>query len=208
MDSGPPYPPKYAMLDDQGNLRPPPNRRHIPRYHAHNRGSRGKCCLKFYKPQKPSYNVSHVGVKAFNIQTDLSLYTEITVSVKSDNPNDYIGFIYGKESSVSVLYTGSTLCSGKLPSFHQPGNNITLMNVLLKGKNEFGSGLQETLLQNQNKERIPLLIMVKAPVSIVIAGFPLREVVVFVNCSLVVDNLSPNHKIGILSSNYAYDIRL
>ncbi|XP_021292510.1 NDR1/HIN1-like protein 6 [Herrania umbratica] len=150
-----------------------------------------------------------VGVKTFNVQqSDLSLYTEFSVSVKADNPNHLIGFIYGKESSVAVLYTGKTLCSGKLPAFHQPGNNITVMNILMKGKNEFGSGLQESLLQNQKKGKIPLLIMVKAPVSVVIAGFPLRQVVVFVNCSLVVDNLSPNHKIGILSSKYTYDIGL
>ncbi|XWS68613.1 hypothetical protein CRYUN_Cryun04dG0105500 [Craigia yunnanensis] len=232
MDSGHPYPSKYVMLNDQGNLGPPPRRRHIPRYHSHSHGSGGKCCLKcicccycflfililvllgtafflftVYKPQKPSYNVSQVGVKAFNIQTDLSLCAEFTVSVKADNPNDYIGFIYGKESSVSVLYIGATLCSGKLPALHQPGNNITFMNILLKGKNEFGSGLQETLLQNQKKGKIPLLITVKEPVSIVIAGFPLREVI-FVNCFLVVDNLSPNHKIVILSSNYAYDVGL
>ncbi|XP_022725039.1 NDR1/HIN1-like protein 6 [Durio zibethinus] len=224
MDSGPHYPPKYVMLNDQGNLRPPPHRRHIPRYHSHHHGSGGNCCLKcicccycflfililvlfgtafflltVYKPQKPSYNVSQVVVKAFNIQTDLSLYTEFSVSVKADNPNDYIGFIYGKESSVAVLYTGTTLCSGKLPAFHQPGNNITLMNILLKGKNEFGSGLQETLLQNQKEGKIPLLITVKTPVNIVIAGFPLRQVLVFVNCSLVVDSLSPNDTIGILS---------
>ncbi|EOX99379.1 Late embryogenesis abundant hydroxyproline-rich glycoprotein family, putative [Theobroma cacao] len=140
-----------------------------------------------------------VGIKTFNIQqSDLSLYTEFSISVKADNPNHLIGFIYGKESSVASLYTGKTLCSGKFPTFHQPENNITMMNILMKGKNEFGSGLQERLLQNQKKGKIPLLIMVKAFVSVVIAGFPLRQVVVFVNCSLVVDNLSPNHKIGIL----------
>lgn len=233
MHSGHPYPPNYVMLNDEGNHRPPPQRRHVPRYHSHNHGSGGKCCLKcicccycfllilvlvlfgtafylftVYKPQQPSYNISQVGVKAFNIQTDLSLYTELSVSVKADNPNAYIGFIYGKESSVAVLYKGTTLCSGNLPSFHQPENNVTMMNILLKGKNEFGSDLHETLLQNQKKGRITLLVTVKTPVSIVIAGFPLREVVVFVNCSLVVDNLSPNHKIGILSSNYAYEIGL
>ncbi|XP_022748779.1 NDR1/HIN1-like protein 6 [Durio zibethinus] len=205
MDSGPPYPPQYVMLNGQGNLRPPNHRRHIPRYHSHDHAF---YLFTVYKPQKPSYNVNQVEVKSFNIQTDLSLYAEISVSVKADNPNHFIGFIYGKESSVAVLYTGNTLCSGKLPAFHQPGNNITFLNILLKGKNEFGSGLQETLLQNQKNGKIPLIITVKAPVSVVIAGFPLTQVVVHVNCSLVVDNLSPNQQIGILSSNYAYDIGL
>lgn len=116
-----------------------------------------------------------MGVKTFNIQqSDLSLYTEFSVSVKADNPNHLIGFIYGKESFVASLYTGKTLCSGKFPTFHQPENNITMMNILMKGKNEFGSSLQERLFQNQKKGKIPLLIMVKAFVSVVIAGFPLR----------------------------------
>lgn len=195
---GPPYPPKYVMLNDQGNVRPPPHRRHVPRYHSHDNGSGGKCCLKcicccycllfllivvlfgtafflftVYKPQKPSYNVDQVEVKAFNIQTDLSLYAEISVSVKAENPNHYIGFIYGKDSSVSVWYTGQSLCSGKLPAFHQEGDNVTMMNIVLKGKNEFGSGLQETLLQHKEERQIPLLVTVKAPVSVVIADLPL-----------------------------------
>ncbi|XVF66856.1 hypothetical protein PTKIN_Ptkin10aG0072100 [Pterospermum kingtungense] len=233
MDSGPPYPPKYVMLNDQGSVRPSPQRRQIPRYHGHDHGSGGTCCLKcicccycflfimivslfgtalflfsVYKPQKPSYNVNKVEVKAFNIQTDLSLYAEIFVTVKADNPNHYIGFIYGKESSVAVWYTGQTLCSGKLPAFEQDGNNVTMMNIVLKGKNEFGSGLQETLLEDKKKGAIPLLITVKAPVSVVIGDFPFKQVIVLVNCSLVVDNLSPNQKVEILSSKYSYQVRL
>uniref|UniRef100_A0A6N2M2E7 Late embryogenesis abundant protein LEA-2 subgroup domain-containing protein n=1 Tax=Salix viminalis TaxID=40686 RepID=A0A6N2M2E7_SALVM len=103
-----------------------------------------------------------------------------------------------------VAYSDSTLCSGKLPAFHQPGVNTTLIQVVLTGKSEFGSGLQEALMDNRETGKIPLLVMVSAPISVVLKSFPLREVVVNVNCSLVVDNLAPNKKVRILSSEYAY----
>ncbi|OMP09582.1 Late embryogenesis abundant protein, LEA-14 [Corchorus olitorius] len=234
MDSEPPSPchPRYVMLNDQrNNVKPPPQRRHVPRYKSRGRNSPGECCLKcicccycflfililllvtavlvFFtinKPQKPTYDINQVEVKAFKIHKDLSVYTEFIVSVKADNPNPHIGFIYGKDSSVNVLYTGNTLCSGSLPSFHQPGNNISMMNITMKGKNVLDSGLREDLLKDKKEGKIPILITVKAPISLVIGKFPLREVFVYINCSLVVDNLSPKHKIGILSRKYYYDI--
>ncbi|GMP54488.1 hypothetical protein CsSME_00019650 [Camellia sinensis var. sinensis] len=210
------------------NLRPPPYRRNVPRYHsAHHPKKRTNCCLKcicccccfiilfllilvslvfyfytFYKPQMPSYQVQGLTVQAFSLQPDFSLVSEFLINVKADNPNDHIGFIYGKDNSVVVAYEDSTLSSGKLPSFHQGHNNATMMNVLLKGKSEFGSGLQEALMQNRNSGKIPLLVLVKVPVSLILAEIPMRHFVVFVNCSLVVDNLSPNKKIRILSSKY------
>ncbi|CAL5336707.1 unnamed protein product [Camellia sinensis] len=149
----------------------------------------------------PSYQVQGLTVQAFSLQPDFSLVSEFLINVKADNPNDHIGFIYGKDNSVVVAYEDSTLSSGKLPSFHQGHNNATMMNVLLKGKSEFGSGLQEALMQNRNSGKIPLLVLVKVPVSLILAEIPMRHFVVFVNCSLVVDNLSPNKKIRILSTS-------
>ena len=37
---------------------------------------------------------------------------------------------------------------------------------------------------------------------------PLRQIVVFVNCSLVLDNLQPDKKAKILSTQYSYDVQL
>uniref|UniRef100_A0A5B7B544 Uncharacterized protein n=1 Tax=Davidia involucrata TaxID=16924 RepID=A0A5B7B544_DAVIN len=220
----------YVMLPENyaGGVPPPPYRRNIPRYESiSNQKRQGNCCLRcicycycflfilifvcagvlfyFYvvmQPQMPSYQVQALEVKAFNVQMDFSLNTEFLVTVKAENPNKNIGFIYGKDSSVTVSYTDSTLCSGKLPAFRQGHENITMMKVDLKGKSEFGSGLQEALMENKNSKRIPLLVMVKAPINIVLGEIQMRQFVVHVNCSLVVDNLSPNKKIGILSSNY------
>ncbi|CAK9157641.1 unnamed protein product [Ilex paraguariensis] len=227
-----PPPPPYVMLSENhgshhGSVRPPPYRRNIPQYHSRNQKEGGGGCLKcicccycflfllililaglalyFYtvfKPQMPSYKVEGLDVKSFAVQPDFSLNTEFLVAVKAENPNGHIGFIYGSQSNVTVFYTDSNLCSGQLPAFHQGHENITTMKVSLKGKSEFGSGLQQALLENRQSGRIPLLVKVRVPVSIVVGTIPMRQFVVFVNCSLVLDSLSPNKKPGIISSDY------
>lgn len=220
------------LSENNGSIRPPPYRRNVPRYHSH-APRKKNCCLRcicccyclllvlvlilagllfyfytFYSPQIPSYKVDNLSVTAFDIQPDFSVNTELLVSVKANNPNEGIGFIYGRDSSVVVAYNGTALCSGKLPSFQQGERNMTIMQVTLKGKSEFGSGLQEALTENKHNGRIPLLVKVKAPVSIVVGQFPMRQFVVFVNCSLIVDNLAANTTIQILSSKYNVDFSL
>lgn len=227
---GPPQPPKYVMLSENlSSLRPPPYRRNIPRYQSEK--SRKNvwlrcicfiyCCLFFlsviiiclafflysmYTPKVPSYQVEDFQVQAFNIETDMSLYAKFAVTVTALNPNLRIGFTYGKKSLITVSYSGTTLCAGKLPAFHQPPNNETKLEIVLKGNSPFGSGLQEALMENKNTGKIPLLVRVKAPVNIVLGHFPLKGATVYINCSLVVDNLSPKKKIGILSSVYDYNL--
>lgn len=236
MDTAPK--PKYVMLSDnhQGSLRPPPYRRHVPRYHSKAHGGGGGCagcCLKcicccycfllflifslfglayvlfsYYNPQIPSYKVSSFNVRVFDVKPDFSLYTEFIVIVTADNPNQNIDFVYGEGSYVSVLYNQSVLCTGDIPNFRQPSKNVTDISISLTGKSEFGSGLQEALMQNRHSGRIPLLVVVKVPVTIVIGRLSLKKVNVFVNCSLIVDNLSPDKKVGILSNNYTYGAAL
>jgi hypothetical protein len=155
-------------------------------------------------PKMPQYNIESFEVNAFNMAPDFSLYTEFVVVVKANNPNKEIAFTYGKDSSVVVAYSDSTLCSGKLPAFHQPFENTTMIRVVLTGKSEFGSGLQEALMDNRETGRIPLLVIVKAPISVMVKSLALRQVMVNVNCSLVVDNLAPNKRVRILSSTYTY----
>ncbi|KAF6163148.1 hypothetical protein GIB67_025012 [Kingdonia uniflora] len=228
MDMEAPYPPKYVMLSENGGdfRPPPPYRRNIPRYQSHSDKNKHGClkcmCIfycflfffifalaglvavlyNYYDPKIPDYKVEHMDVGAFEFQEDFSLYTEFIVIVRAENPNEKIGIIYGKDSLVEVDYSESSLCSGKLPSFHQGYKNTTLLNVVLTGKSEFGSGLQAALMDNRKTGRIPLTIKVRVPVSVVLGEFPLRQFTVLVNCSLVVDNLSPKKKVGILSSKY------
>nr|XP_034900729.1 NDR1/HIN1-like protein 6 [Populus alba] len=231
METAPAYPSKYVMLNNNNSssVRPPPQRRNIPRYHSNNHNSRGHCCLKCVcccfcfsivviivlasllgvlyvtlDPKMPQYNIESFEVNAFNMAPDFSLYTEFVVVVKANNPNKEIAFTYGKDSSVVVAYSDSTLCSGKIPAFHQPFENTTMIRVVLTGKSEFGSGLQEALMDNRETGRIPLLVIVKAPISVMVKSLALRQVMVNVNCSLVVDNLAPNKRVRILSSTYTY----
>ncbi|KAM7492261.1 hypothetical protein LguiA_035182 [Lonicera macranthoides] len=219
-------PPPYVQLQSQTTIKPPPYRRNVPRYHSEQRSRRSFCCrcicccycflflliLLFasfifyffyvYHPQYPSYKVQDLQVKAFDVQHDFSLKTQILVSVRADNPNSGIGFTYGEDSSVRVIYNNVVISSGKLPAFHQGKKNVTVMQVYLKGVSEFGSGLQEAMMENKHKGRIPLMVKVKVPVRVVVSGMQMRQILVFVNCSLVVDNLAPNKKINILSSKY------
>ncbi|GLT67479.1 hypothetical protein SLA2020_397850 [Shorea laevis] len=134
--SNPYPPPKYVMLShNHGSLRPPPYRRNVPRYPS-KKSSRSFCfkcmyccyCFLFfftllffalillfytkYKPQIPSYKVDSFSVQAFNMQPDMSLFTKFAVAVKAENPNENIGFIYGKESQIVISYSGSNLCYG------------------------------------------------------------------------------------------------
>ncbi|VFQ83249.1 unnamed protein product [Cuscuta campestris] len=159
-----------------------------------------------YKPKIPSYRVNGLEVKKFDVQWDFSLKTVFTVAVTADNPNTNIGFKYGKDSSVIVTYTDSVLCSGKLPSFHQGAENVTEMKIQLDGVSKFGSGLQEAFQESKDTGKIPLLVKVKAPVKVVIGSLSLREAIVYVNCSLVVDKLQPGKKVGIVKSNYSFDV--
>ncbi|KAJ8763785.1 hypothetical protein K2173_003567 [Erythroxylum novogranatense] len=201
------YQPNYVVLNytTSTDLKPPPQRRNVPVYHGrHNSG--GHCCIRC--PKMPVYNVEHFEVNEFNLHQDFSLYSEFLLSVRANNPNDHIAFVYGKDSSVAVLYSGSVLCSGKLPNYRQPHNNVSVINVVLKGKSEFGSGLQEALAEKQNSGTIPLLVMVYVPISVVLKQFPMREVLVYVNCSLLVDNLSSKKDARILSSTYNYSVGL
>lgn len=235
MEPPPPYQPRYVMLNSNNsfNLKPPPQRRNVPRYHGNPKKSSGNsclrcmcCCLCFWllliiflaaalvilytvlQPEVPRYNVSKFDVNAFNVEPDFSLYAEFVVSVKSNNPNNHIAINYGKSSSVTVSYKDTTLCSGKIPAFKQPQNNVTNIAIALKGKSEFGNGLQEALMKNKNTGKVPLLVQVKAPVSLVVQDIPLRQVMVLLNCSLVVDNLAPKKQAKILSTKYSYNFEL
>lgn len=229
-------PPPYVMLGGQGQgsyggLPPPPYHRNIPRYN-HKKSSSGCCyrclccfyCLLlllilivagtvlyiyiFFNPKPPSYKVSNFDVKAFDVQPDFSLNALFLATVNAENPNRGFGVVYEEGSSVVVLYEDSSLCSGKLPHFLQGPMNTTAIHVELKGKSKFGSGLQQAYSDSRKQGKIPILVVVKAPVTIVVSGLRSKQFVVRVNCSLVLDSLSPNKKVKILSSSYTFDASL
>lgn len=220
------------MLSENGNqsLRPPPYRGSVPRYHSKHENRCRSCCkcmcccctffffvafsfcaiffylFVFFQPKVPSYTVQNLKISQFQVGDDFSLSAEFTVTVRAENPNSKISIIYGEKSSVSVKYMDSVLCSGKIPAFQQGSQNITVMEVVLRGKSEFGSGLQEALMDSRKKGRIPLEIFVKVPVSLELGSYQTAEVKVLVDCNLVVNSLSPREKIKILSSHYKVNV--
>ncbi|KAJ8629159.1 hypothetical protein MRB53_022482 [Persea americana] len=205
------------------NLRP--HRRKVPRYNSNSKRMGGCCrcicccccfllifiliivaltaCLyTLYQPKIPSYKVEKLNITRFQVDESFDLNTELVITAKAQNPNEKISIIYGEKSSVSVSYRDSTLCSGKLPGFRQGHKNTRVMNLVLKGKSVFGSGPQEALMGNKKTGRIPLDISVKAPIVLDFGSLKTMEVKVLVDCHLIVNSLSPNEEIKILSSDY------
>lgn len=156
-----------------------------------------------YVPHVPSYKVEKLEVKAFDMRPDLTLNAQILVTVKANNPNTDIGFVYGDNGSVSLLFNESdVLCSGKPPHFFQSHNNITMIQIDLAGTSKVGPGLQAACEENRKSHTpVPLLVTVEMPMRVVIEHIPLREFRVYVNSSLMVDDLAPNKTIKIVSSD-------
>ncbi|KAH0653670.1 hypothetical protein KY290_031937 [Solanum tuberosum] len=90
----------------------------------------------YYKPKIPTYDFQSLDVKDFGYQPDFSVNADLILTMKANNPNTAIGFIYGEGSSVNVTYSDSNICTGKLPSFHQ--------------------GLYEAFQENEKNGKIPL----------------------------------------------------
>lgn len=228
--------PPYVMLqENKGSLKPPPYRRNVSRYggNPHKPGGGGGsfcmrcicCCYCFlfiiilllvgfglfiyfyFKPQIPSYKIEGLDINAFDIQPDFNLITDVSVTVKADNPNQRLGFTYGKDSSVGVAYLETPLCSGKVPNFHQGTKNVSMIKLEMKGTTLMDQKLQAGFMKDKDSGRIPLLIMVKVPVTITLGEMNLKHFVIFVNCSMVVDNVAPHKKVGILSTDYKFRLK-
>uniref|UniRef100_A0A7N0TKY6 Late embryogenesis abundant protein LEA-2 subgroup domain-containing protein n=1 Tax=Kalanchoe fedtschenkoi TaxID=63787 RepID=A0A7N0TKY6_KALFE len=209
---------------------PPPYHRNVPRYQSKRKSNnyclKCICCcycvilliililaaaavyfLTVARPQVPTYKVESLDVASFDAQMDFSLYAEFVVTVRAENPNAHIAFVYGEDSSLVVEFQDSVLCSGKLPAFYQGYQDTSIMKIVLKGKSTFGSGLQEALMDSRHAGRIPLLVMVRVPVVVEVLKVRLQQIYVLMNCTLVVDRLMPRTKPQILSSNYTVSVR-
>ncbi|KAI3862168.1 hypothetical protein MKW92_051217 [Papaver armeniacum] len=198
-------PPKYVMLSENGGdggVRPPPYRRNIPRYHSTAQPYKKKgnyylkciCCFYCF------LFILIFGLSAFVFyvyaiyQTKMPTYKVDHIGIgafdlQSQNPNERINIFYAPESSIAITYSDSTLCTEKIPI-------------------EFGSGLQEALLDNKKIGKIPPLIIVKPPIVIEMGSLPLKQVTFLVNYSLVIDSLTPRKQVKILLTTYHGAIEL
>lgn len=228
----PPPPPNYAMLQHHYGASPPPY--YAPQPYPYSqpmarRRSGQNCCIRFicciccllflviiffatglvlsytfYKPKVPNYKLEDISVTSFNPQADMSLNAELEASIRAENPNAKIGFIYGKGSSITVSYEDSIICSGNIPAFKQGKDNTTIVKVTLLGRPKLGSDISNALAVDQRQGRIPLIVQVIVPVTVILDTFPLRQFELHVTCHISIDSLSPDKKPNILSSTYSF----
>lgn len=156
-----------------------------------------------YKPKPPAYSVNNMSVSKFEFSSaDLTLYTKLVASVRSENPNEKIGIVYAEGSRTVVSYRGTPLCSGKLPTFVQGPKNVTVMEIAMEGKHGFGSGLQGALEESEKEGNVPLDVYVSVPVELMVDDARSGPLRVNVHCALVVDSISPKKKPTIKSATY------
>ncbi|KAK7272361.1 hypothetical protein RJT34_28899 [Clitoria ternatea] len=158
------------------------------------------------KPIIPSYNVESFKVVTFDVKNSNRVYTDIVVVMKAENPNEGVGLDY-LENEIRLIYAGTQLSSGQFPSFLQPGKNISMLNVELKGEAEFDDELQNKFIQDDQAEYIPLLITVRLPIRLVLDDLiHLKKFVVYVNCSLIIDQVDPKKQPNILEKHFTYAV--
>ncbi|KAL1560688.1 NDR1/HIN1-like protein 6 [Salvia divinorum] len=163
-----------------------------------------------YVPQVPTYEVHSLEVRNFAVLPDLTLDAYVIATVKASNPNGDIGFIYGENGQVNVVFNETdVLCMGHPPNFRQGHRNVTNIRVDMVGKSRVEPGLQAALQENQKSHRpVPLVVKVSMPIRVVVEGIPLRQFTVYVNSSMLVDNLAPNKMMNIISSDVSYYFEL
>ncbi|XP_024990733.1 NDR1/HIN1-like protein 6 [Cynara cardunculus var. scolymus] len=160
------------------------------------------------KPKPPTYNLQSFSVKNLDLQSDNSLTTEFSVEVKTRNPNKDIGFIYGADNKVSVLYNDVVISSGKLPEFKQDPKNTTVVKISLEGTspNEPGS-LQDDVIGSKDNDGIPLVVNVEVPMKVFVGKVELmKEFMAYVSCDLVVDNLAKGKTIKVVKNECEPDV--
>ncbi|KAJ9550141.1 hypothetical protein OSB04_014186 [Centaurea solstitialis] len=161
----------------------------------------------FERPRPPTYDLKSFKVKNLELQPDKSVKTEFSVEVKSKNPNKDIGFIYGDDSKVTVLYNDLLISSGKLPAFRQDPLETTVVKISLEGTgaNEDGT-LLEDVKSSKEDGGIPLVVNVEVPITVYVGTIELKEFSAFVTCDLVVDDLEKGKKTKVLKNECEPDV--
>ncbi|XP_051135509.1 NDR1/HIN1-like protein 6 [Andrographis paniculata] len=227
--AGPP-PPPYGM--------PPPAAARYPTDYRRQQQQRtvgaGACCLRcccccgcfmillgitisllvmslfnIYDPKIPEYLIEKLDVRTLEVLPDSTLNAGILLSIRVDNPNKRIGFKYGGDSSIEVLYEKQVVCGARLPAFHQGHENATELSVWLAGRTPFSPDLQRELAEDSAAQLVPVDVDVRVPVSIVVGeAVTLREFKIYVYCHITLDHLSPNHTARILSKDTKFRFEL
>ncbi|KAJ8436966.1 hypothetical protein Cgig2_018913 [Carnegiea gigantea] len=211
-----PAPPNYVMLAPQPYYPPPyPYRRSGCGFGGF---CRCLCCVicflfmlsalallllyMLFKPKMPEYKLEDFAVKKLDMDpNNFNANTELQLTIRAENPNSRVSFLYGRNSLVSVSFSDTELCNGKLPAFRQGYNNVTMVRINLSGSASLGNKVAEKFKESQKNGNILLVAKIKAPISVSFGDIKLRMFIFHVCVQMTVDSLSPDKKPNILPSN-------
>ncbi|KAJ4763956.1 hypothetical protein LUZ62_074331 [Rhynchospora pubera] len=122
-------------------------------------------------PKVPKYNASSITINSLHVNPSNAIVSaDFTLFIEAYNPNKRIGIRYRNASRVTALFRGNRLCSGEIPQFLQPGNNVTLIRIGMKGETEVDPDDRALLLEGiagpPSGEGLKLHVLVRVPVSI------------------------------------------
>lgn len=156
-----------------------------------------------FRPESPNYTVENVAIKGFNLTSPSPISPEFDVAVRADNPNKKIGIYYEKGSSVEILYGGAALCTGSLPVFFQPANNVTVFTTAAKANGvNLTSSILKGLADAEKNGAVPLTLKLIAPVKLKLGAVKTWKFAVKVTCDITVDKLTAASKIVSKKCNY------
>jgi hypothetical protein len=154
-------------------------------------------CGLIFQPEKPNYELDSIAVKGINLNSSLSVISpEFDISIKADNSgNKKIGIHYDTDSSVEIFYKDVSLCSSAFPIFYQPPNNVTVIQMVLKGNGiELARSDRRALVKAVEKRRVPLSLAVNVALKVKV-GFMMLKIGLEHHCDVTVDELTAQARI-------------
>lgn len=143
-----------------------------------------------FLPKLPSFSIQSLSIHAFNVSP------EILLTVRSENPNNKIGFYYRDGSSISIAFSGEVFGRGEWPPFYQLRRNATFVQTLLTGS---GIRLSEAsirlLTASVNRREVPLEIRAQLPVRVKFGAVTSWTTTVKLRCEVTVDELTADARI-------------
>ncbi|WOK98383.1 hypothetical protein Cni_G07094 [Canna indica] len=161
-----------------------------------------------FDPKIPKYSVDRLSIPNFSVDPNMTVSAAFSIQITATNPNKRIGIYYLDGSRLSAWYTNTSLCTGRFPEFYQGHRNTTVLDVLLAGETEMGSGLLQELQQQQQAGTIPLLFRGDVPVKVKPGRLKLPKVTFKVRCDIVANSLSTSSSISLRSSHCKFGLKL
>lgn len=154
------------------------------------------------RPKALKYSIQDINIKGMNTtwpSSEATILPKFDLTVRASNPNDKIEIFYEKDNSAEIFYNNVKLCSGVLPEFYQPSNNVTVLKTVLEGI-KLGREDQKALVEVQTEELEMLLIVkLRSYVKIKVGSDKTWKMAINVDCGVTLDGLRENPEI--VSSN-------